>query len=272
MLPRVFFDWITERRRRRLLERPFPADWERAIEANMGAYASLDHKERKHLCDLVQVFAAEKHWEGAGGLTLTDEIRATISAQACLLILNLAHDLYRNVESILVYPSTVVPPPRQPGMFEIAMGPVEPPMPVLGQAFTRGPVILVWDAVRRGGRHPHSGHNVVYHEFAHKLDMLDGAPDGVPPLADEESYQRWVRVFTQAYQELQQARRRGRPTILDPYALTSSAEFFAVATEVFFERPLQLEREQAAMYDVLRQFYRQDPAARERRARARART
>lgn len=265
----VFLDWLTERRRRRLLAEPFPADWEAAIRRNMGAYALLDEDERKHLRDLVQVFAAEKHWEGAGGLEMTDEIRATISAQACLLILGLSHDLYRNVESIVVYPSTVVAPPPTPRVFEVVTSPVASPLPLLGQAFTRGPVILVWDAVRRGGRHPHSGHNVVYHEFAHKLDMLDGAADGVPPLADEATYRRWVEVCTEAYEDLRRRQQRGQSTLLDPYALESPAEFFAVATEVFFERPLRLERERSDLYGVLRDFYRQDPAARERLLRGR---
>ncbi len=270
ILVQVLFGWLTERRRARLLEQPFPPAWERAIQANMGAYRTLDREERRHLRDLVQVFAAEKHWEGAGGLSITDEIVATISAQACLLILGLDHDLYRRVDSIVVYPSTVLAPARRPGMFEISTIAQGAPMPVVGQAFTRGPVILVWDAVRRGGRHPHSGHNVVYHEFAHKLDMLDGTPDGTPPIADRATYRRWVQVLTAAYEDLQRAQARGVRTLLDPYALTSAAEFFAVATEVFFERPLELAREQHDLYGVLRQFYRQDPAARARRGRARA--
>jgi hypothetical protein len=154
-------------------------------------------------------------------------------------------------------------------MFSVATELADQPMPILGQAFTRGPVILVWDAVRRGGIDPKDGRNVVYHEFAHKLDMLDGAADGVPPIADREVYARWIEVFTREYQALQEATGRGERTFLGPYALENGAEFFAVATEHFFEQPLKMQRDHTAMYEVLAGFYRQDPAARERRFRAR---
>ena len=113
-------------------------------------------------------------------------------------------------------------------------------MPVLGQAFSRGPLILAWDAVRRGARNPHDGHNVVFHEFAHKLDMLSGHADGVPPLADHETYARWVDVFQRGWDELHAQQARGRKTFLDAYAGESPAEFFAVATEQFFEQGLAL--------------------------------
>lgn len=265
----MFFGWITERRRRRILEDPFPDEWTRIIESNMAGYAHLDDEEQTHLRQLVQVFVAEKNWEGAGGLEMDDEVRVTVAAQACLLILELEHALYRQVESIVVYPSTVVTRPRTPSIFSLATDLPEQAMPILGQAFTRGPVILVWDAVRRGGIDPRDGRNVVYHEFAHKLDMLGGAADGVPPIAERDVYARWVEVFTCEYEALKEASRRGRRTFLDPYALKSGAEFFAVATEHFFEQGPKMERDHPAMYEVLRDFYRQDPAARERRFRAR---
>jgi Mlc titration factor MtfA (ptsG expression regulator) len=118
--------------------------------------------------------------------------------------------------------------------------------------------------VRRGGRHPELGFNVVYHEFAHKLDMLDGAIDGVPPLADEREYRRWVDVCTRELERLRDAVEQGTPTLLDPYGLTDVGEFFAVVTEVFFDRALELEQEHPELYDVLRKFYRQDTAARQR--------
>jgi Mlc titration factor MtfA (ptsG expression regulator) len=267
----MFFGWLTERRRRRILEDPFPEGWTRIIRANMAAYTHLDDEEQRLLRQLVQVFVAEKNWEGVGGLEMDDEVRVTIAAQACLLILRLEHALYRQVDSIVVYPSTVVTRPQTPSMFSVATGLAEQPMPILGQAFTRGPVILVWDAVRRGGIDPKDGRNVVYHEFAHKLDMLDGAADGVPPIAEAAVYARWVEVFTCEYEALREASRRGKRTFLDPYALENGAEFFAVATEHFFEQPAKMERDHHAMYEVLSAFYRQDPAARERRFRARER-
>jgi Mlc titration factor MtfA (ptsG expression regulator) len=222
----------------------------------------LDEVERHRLRDLVRIFIAEKRWEGCGGLALGDEIRVTIAAHACLLVMNLPHELYRNVHTILVYPSTVVPTPRSIRAFEIPMRPVEGPVPILGQAQQRGPVVLVWDAVERTGRHPESGHNVVYHEFAHKLDMLDGCADGTPPLHGRAEYARWVRVCGREYEALRGRASRGKGGLLDAYGATNEAEFFAVATEHFFDQPTALRRRHPELYGVLQEFYRQDPAAR----------
>lgn len=261
------FGWLTERRRRKILAQPFSAAHLDILHRRVAHHALLDADEQSRLRELVQVFMAEKRWEGLGGLAMTDEIRVTIAAEACLLILGLEHRYYADVDSILVYPHTVVAPPPPPKFFAVTRDLAPSPMPVLGQAFDRGPVILVWDAVRRGAAHPRDGHNVVYHEFAHKLDMLSGRADGVPPLADRATYERWVHVFTAEYEALRRDHERGRRTWLGSYALTNGAEFFAVATEHFFECPIEMEREHAAMYQVLRDFYRQDTAARERRSR-----
>jgi Mlc titration factor MtfA (ptsG expression regulator) len=265
----MVFAWLRDRRRREILEDPFPEEWLAAIERSVAHYEYLDHDEQSHLRQLIQVFVHEKRWEGAGGLDMTDEVRVTVAAQACLLILGLEHDFYRRVESIIVYPSTVVTAPEHASIFSVATGPIEQPMPIYGQAFRRGPVILVWDAVLRGGIDPRDGRNVVYHEFAHKLDMLTGDADGVPPLADRETYERWVEVLTREYELLKDRAARGRKTYLDTYALKDGAEFFAVATEHFFEQPCTMQRDHTDMYEVLAAFYRQDTAARERRLRQR---
>ena len=262
MLRASMLHWFRERRRRKLLALPFPDEWEAAIRRNVAHDRWLLAEERRHLRNLVRVFVDEKHWEGCGGLKLTDEIRVTIAAQACLLILELPHDYYRNVHSILVYPSTVVVPARRPGAFEIPTRPVEAALPVLGEAQFRGPVILVWDAVRRTGRHPESGHNVVYHEFAHKLDMLDGRADGTPPLHDRTEYQTWTRVCSREYLLLREQAKKGRRTLLDAYGATNEAEFFAVATEEFFDQPVALRGQHPELYGLLQAFYLQNPAVR----------
>jgi Mlc titration factor MtfA (ptsG expression regulator) len=262
MLRTTVLHWLRERRRRKLLALPFPDEWEATIRRNVAHDRWLLADERRHLRDLVRVFVDEKRWEGCGDLTLTDEIRVTIAAQACLLVLKLPHDYYRNVRSILVYPSTVVVPPRRPGAFEVPTGPVDAALPILGEAQLRGPVILVWDAVQRTGRHPESGHNVVYHEFAHKLDMLDGRADGTPPLPGRTEYQAWTRVCSREYLLLRQQTKQGRHTLLDAYGATNEAEFFAVVTEEFFDQPIALRRNHPELYGVLQAFYRQDPAAR----------
>jgi Mlc titration factor MtfA (ptsG expression regulator) len=222
----------------------------------------LDDAEHAHLRALIQVFIAEKYWEGAGGLTLTDEICVTISAQACLLLLNLPHNYYQNVLTIIVYPSTVVPPQRKLGFFETSLAPVENAPPIIGQAFQQGPVIIIWDAALHGGRHPELGHNVVYHEFAHKLDMLDGAADGTPPLRDRTEYRDWVQTCSREYLRLKHDAERGKKSFLNAYGAASEAEFFAVATEQFFDQPHLMIKHAPDLYRVLQEYYRQDPAKR----------
>jgi Mlc titration factor MtfA (ptsG expression regulator) len=256
------FHWFLDRRRKKLIQAPFPPLWEDIIRRNVAHYCRLEAAERAHLRGLIQVFIAEKSWEGAGGLELTDEIRVTISAQACLLVLNLPHNFYRNVESIIVYPSTVVPPQRNPGFFENTLSPLKVEQPIIGQAFRQGPVIIIWDAALRGGRHPEFGHNVIYHEFAHKLDMLDGAADGTPPLRDRTEYRDWVLTCSREYLRLKNDIDKGKESFLNAYGATSEAEFFAVATEQFFDRPQSMIEQAPDLYRVLQEFYRQDPSQR----------
>jgi MtfA peptidase len=256
------FQWLAGFRRKKLMDALFPAAWEEILQRNVAHYCMLEANERTHLRSLIQVFIAEKDWEGAGGLELTDEIRVTISAQACLLILALPHNYYQNVETIIVYPSTVIAPERKLGFFETALEPVEPERLITGEAFQQGPLVLIWDAVLHGGRHPGQGYNVVYHEFAHKLDMQDGAADGTPPLHDRREYRDWVQTFSREYLRLQKDIAKGKQTFLDEYGATHEAEFFAVATEQFFDQPLQMIKHAPDLYRVLREYYRQDPARR----------
>jgi Mlc titration factor MtfA (ptsG expression regulator) len=244
------------------LQNPFPEAWRAIIEQNVGHARFLDANERKRLEDLVQIFVAEKQFEGCGGLVLTDEIRVTVAANACILLLGLGHDLYRRVRSVLVYPSTVRPPERRAGFFEVTTRARPASSPLVGEAHARGPVIVVWDAAKRGSRDARSGHNVVFHEFAHKLDALDGAFDGTPPLRGSAQLERWAEVCSRTYRELRDQLERGEESFMDGYGAHSEAEFFAVATETFFERPHRLKAEQPALYAVLRGFYRQDPAER----------
>lgn len=256
------FGWFTNAKRRKLMARPFKTEWDGYAARNIAHWCMLDESEREELRNIAKVLLGEKYWEGCGGLTLTDEIKVTIALQAGLLILGVPHDYYRNVLSILVYPSTVWAPPPAQGFFQHSLGPVDLEKPVLGQAFHNGPVILVWDAVLHGGRHPEKGHNVVYHEFAHKLDMLDGAADGTPPLHSRKEYADWIEVCSREFLELKRLAAEGHHTFLDHYGATDEAEFFAVATEQFFDQPLSFLESSPRLYEVLSQYYRQDPAAR----------
>ena len=255
----MVFAWLKRRRRRRILAQPFPERWERWLSRKVHCWRHLNDAERQKLKDDVQLFVAEKRWYGCAGLELTDKIKVTIAGSACLLLLGLEHDLYRNVKTILVYPSDYEATWDRPAHGEIA--PEEPPLR-LGEAHYRGPVLLSWDSVRHDTIHPRDGHNLVYHEFAHKLDMLDGLADGTPPLSASEQYIDWIKVMAGEYEKLCNRVDRGRVTLLDSYGATNIAEFFAVATEVFFERPTQMQRAHASLYAALRDFYQQDPAQR----------
>jgi hypothetical protein len=258
----MMLDWFAKKRRRKLMEAPFPPAWEDVIRRNMAHYCLLDDTVRRHLRELISVFITEKFWEGCGGLELTDEIRVTISAHACLLLLNIPHHYYKNVETIIVYPSQVMLPERRIGFFEIPLEPVASPSPITGQAFEQGPLILVWNAVLESIRYAGSGYNVVYHEFAHKLDMQDGLANGTPQLKCLAKYRDWVKTCSREYLRLLKDVEKGKETFLDEYGATNEAEFFAVATEHFFDQPRPMIQHAPELYRVLKEFYNQDPAKR----------
>jgi Mlc titration factor MtfA (ptsG expression regulator) len=251
------------RRRRRALDEPFPEAWRKVIERRWTTWSLLTDDERMRLEDLIKRFVADIRWEAAQGFTVTDEMRAVIAAQACLLVLDLEPglELYRHVASIIVHPRTVV----LRGQRRVGGGMMsDSPFAISGQAHHRGPVLLVWSTAAFEARHPERGHNVVYHEFAHQLDMVDGTVDGTPPLTDMAERQRWIDVCTAEFEAL----RRGddEQSVLREYGAVDPGEFFAVATETFFSRPVELAEQKPALYGVLRDFYRQHPAERAARA------
>jgi MtfA peptidase len=250
----MIFDWLKDWRRERILARPFPEGWLGYLRKNVAHYEYLSEAEQAKLRDAVQVFVAEKNWEGCGGLVLTDEIKVTIAAQACLLVLGLEHNCYDRVLSVLVYPRAY----RGGAHEELGLRGEGRS----GEAWYRGPVVLSWDDVSYEGRHPRGGHNLVFHEFAHQLDMLDGAINGTPPLKGAEQARRWHDVMTAEYRRLVAASEHGRATLLDHYGATNEGEFFAVCTECFFDRPVEMRRQHPQLYDLLREYYRQDPAER----------
>ncbi|HEY5172777.1 MAG TPA: M90 family metallopeptidase [Acidimicrobiia bacterium] len=241
--------------------RGLPDDWMHIVEEHVAVWQALDADERELLEARSDWLLRHKHWEAARGFALDDEITVTIATQAALLVLRLSVDEYREVGAIIVYPTAM----QSRG---VSAGPVRGTVtdgiiPVLGEAHDRrGPVLLAWDQARDAARSPGRGHNVVYHEFAHKLDMLDDLLDGTPPLARRGDFDRWVEVCTEAYGALRAGTERPP---LQPYGATNPAEFFAVATEAFFDVPEALERHEPRLYEVLRDFYEQDPATRARR-------
>lgn len=253
------FGTIRKWRRRRLENEPFPPAWLRVLRERVPYYALLFDGEQAELRKLIRVFLSEKKFEGCGGQAITDEIRVTIAAQACILLLNREHDYYGGLHSILVYPSSYVAPAK----FIDDLGVVhEGDEGRLGEAWLRGAIILSWDEVRQDAVDFDDGYNVTLHEFAHQLDQQDGTFDGAPLLEKSSHYRSWARVLMKEYQALGRAAERGQETLIDQYGATNPAEFFAVVTEAFFEMPEALKEEHPELYEELRKFYHQDPLAR----------
>lgn len=253
----MILDLFAGRRRAKLRAQPFPAEWRRIVERNVPIFRRLSRDDQAELLGHVQVFLAEKHFEGAGGLELTDEIRVTIAAQACLLLLHRDTDYYPKLKSILVYPTGYVAHEARSvggGIWE------EGDDDLLGHTQQRlGALVLAWDAAQHGALQPTDGENLVLHEFAHQLDFEDDVTNGTPPLASRAEYLAWGRVMSEEFEALRAAEEEGRPTLIDQYGATDPAEFFAVITEAFFERPHALKRRHPELYERLASFYRQDP-------------
>ncbi|MEM1059616.1 MAG: M90 family metallopeptidase [Verrucomicrobiota bacterium] len=240
--------WVYGHRRRikAILQHPFPEKWEEFLDANMPVYHRLPADLRQQLRDDTQVLCALKNFEGCGGLEINDEIRVTIAAQAALLTLRAGPRLkyYPRLSSILVYPSDYI---THEGDHR------------LGESWTTGSVVLAWDFSHHGAAVHDDGHNVVLHEFAHQLDQANGESNGAPPLENREQYAIWAEVLGREYENLRSELEHHRRTVLDPYGATDPAEFFAVATEAFFEKAEALNHKHPELYATLRAFYKLNP-------------
>lgn len=233
--------------------------WRAVASERLRQWAQLDDDERSRLEE--QAFQLlGKHWEAARRFTMNDTMRITIATNAALLALGRDEDLFRNVTAVVVHPTTMVLQGERPGPSPGVM--TNAPLTVHGHTSSRGPVFIAWNQVELALRHPQRGTNVILHEFAHKIDALNGMLDGTPPLADSNQRRQWVDVCSA---ELDALRTGHGVPLLRSYAAKNPSEFFAVATEAFFEQPLQLRETSPPLYDVLYSFYRQDTAARELR-------
>ena len=211
---------------------------------------------KQGLREKIQVFVAEKNFEGVKEFEITDEVRVLIAAQACLLLLGNDQRDFNRLETILVFPDTYAATSQEMiGQSVVS----EREHDVLGQSWDAGVVSLSWRSAERGAANPHDGRNVVIHEFAHQLDQESGAADGAPVLRARSRYAAWQRVFTQEYERLRERIDQGRRTVMDGYGATHPAEFFAVASECFFEKPRQLKKRRPELYAELQTFYGQDP-------------
>lgn len=253
----MLFHFLRGRRRQRLRQQPVPTAWRQIVDRNVPFFRRLSKDDQAELLAHIHVFLAEKRFEGCAGLDLTDEIRVTIAAQACLLLLHRRTDYFPNLLTILVYPSTYLARENRP-----VEGPVweEGVASRLGETGRQlGAMVLAWDAAKSGASDPSDGKNVVLHEFAHQLDFENGASDGAPALATRAQQLAWREVMRTEFASLRAADDTGIPTLLDTYGATNPAEFFAVATEAFFERPCALRASHPKLYGEMQRYFQQDP-------------
>ncbi len=244
------FDLFKRRRRRAIRSRPFPRAWREIIDQDVPLVRNLNDRERREHEYLVLVFLEEKRFEGCSGLAMTDVIRVTIAAQACLLLVHLPGDVFPTVETILVYPHAYLAPKQE----SAGKATVVRQQARAGEAWAnRGLLILVWEEVQRAS--VTSEHNVVLHEFAHALDSEDGFLDGAPVLPSPERYRAWAHVLNEEYSALSDGAQEGRETDIDAYGATNRAEFFAVVTEAFFGAPGPLKEKHPELFAELAAYY-----------------
>jgi MtfA peptidase len=268
MFPTLNLFGLRTRSRRKLLSRPIPSGWEEIVAANIDRYPLLAPAQQQRLLDLTRIFVAEKSFEGIG-VDLTDEVRLTIAAHAVTLLLNRYTDprdpVFSGVRTVIVYPNRYHAPSTSIGPGGVV---TESSQLRLGEAWngpgTGGTIVLSWEDVPRADRsgvsfepRPRSGHahNLVIHEFAHALDAENGDVNGAPKLDRPSAYAAWSAIMSREFTGLRRAAALGLPTLLSAYGATNPAEFFAVATETYFDRPAAMREHHPDLYQQLEGFY-----------------
>ena len=247
---------LKRRRRRKLREQAFPQAWRRILRRRVPLVQRLPADLQMRLKQDIQVFLAEKPILGCAGLTVTDEMRVSIAALACLPLLGARRGYYPKLKQILLYPGAFVVdrPVNQAGGVQM-----EQRRALAGESWAQGQVLLSWSDVQAGAADPADGRNVVIHEFAHQLDQAKGHANGAPQLASKQAYRLWSTVMQNEFDALRERLARGEAGLIDAYGATDPAEFFAVSSELFFERPLDLAHQHPALYGLLSDYYRLNP-------------
>jgi MtfA peptidase len=248
--------FLIERRRKKVRSRPFPEAWREILERRVPYVRRLPRDLRRQLEQHVQVFIAEKSFVGCDGLEISDEVRVTIAAQACLLILNRRTDYYASLTQILVYPGAFIIERLRSEPSGVLQ---EQRQALSGESWTHGQVVISWEDALEGAAIVDDGRNVVIHEFAHQLDQQKGYANGAPWLGRRDRYARWSRVMMEEFVRLQQQAATQQPSLISYYGASNPAEFFAVVSEVFFEQPREMAAMHPALYDELRNLYQVDP-------------
>jgi MtfA peptidase len=253
----ALFRWLLGPSTRPSIYPPIPSFWRSLLQSQVPLSRRLTTGQRERLLQKMQQLIHGCRWEGCAGLRLTEDMQVVIAAHACLLVLEHPGDPYPGLDSILIYPGTF-----RPRRFSwTPSADAEEADPELGESWNHGVVILAWDSAVAGAADPADGQNVVLHEFAHQLDTASGRADGIPRLPDATALASWSAMLERDFERLSREAEAGTQGVLDHYGATDQAEFFAVATEAFFERPIELQRERPTLYEALRGYYQQDPAA-----------
>ena len=252
IIPMIMVSRIKKKRmmRRREIAKLRLTDEQRAeLGEDFPLFLTLPHDLQQELEGLIHVFISEKAFEACGGLDeVTPHMQRVIAAQACILLLRKPHDMYGKLRTIRLYPDAYV-----------AIGDFGEESVRLGESWTTGSVVLAWSSVVSGGKNTEDGHNVTIHEFSHQLDQEDGASDGVPPLDSRGAYKEWAAIMRPEFETLTKRSEQNKRTVLDSYGAENPAEFFAVATETFYEKPDQLQEKHPKLYDLLVKYYGVDP-------------
>lgn len=248
-----------------ILREAFPDAWITILEKNLPLYRQLPEALKSSLQRKLLIFLKGKNFEGCGGLELSDDIIITIAGQACILLMGKddSEPVYEKLKSILVYPGAYF---ERKSLIFPSLHEHEKKQVRLGESWISGSIVLAWDAVQQGAWDIRDGQNVVLHEFAHQLDQADGTSDGAPILNDRANYISWAKVFSKAFAVHVERSGAGRYTLMDEYGATNPAEFFAVATETYFEKPRMLKYKHPDLYRELSSFYGLDPASWDRTA------
>jgi len=245
-----------EYQRNKLRGLPFKKQWRKIIQQRMPYFRQMPPDLQLQLKQNIQVFLAEKNFEGCNGVKINDEIRITIAAQACLLLLNRKTNFYPKLQTILVYPRAFIKEQQNMNIDGLRQ---TKRVALAGESWEFGRVVLSWQDTLEGAKITDDGRNVVIHEFAHQLDQENGKANGAPILDKDQSYKSWSEVFSAQFEQLKNQASKGAPSLFDYYGATNPAEFFAVASEVFFEKSQQFQQQSPKLYQQLKQYYQVDP-------------
>lgn len=247
--------WSRQQRHASLLNQPLSDDQRAIVAQQVPLIQKLPSELRGKLEGKINVFLNQVDFTGCNGLEVTEEMRLSIAAQASLLVVN-SDTWYDHLNTVLIYPGAFKSRQTEHNGYVVT----ERETVRTGESWSRGPVILSWTHAKQGALNDKDGHNVVFHEFAHQIDDLSGHTDGAPNLSRSQSFAEWERVFVKAYETHVQHVQAGRKTVLDAYGAEGHEEFFAVAVEVFFEKPVALKHKEPEVYEQLARLFQLDPS------------